>query len=162
MQRNSSNLQFISFAFFTFWLIIYQIITSLHQFLPPLIGVFFVNLIVLNYEHDTKFKDLDYRWYFSIFYMVLAEQIHGFRLFSSVAVFFIFYFFIFEWLLKTVKFRNFSIVLYVVMAYVGTFLMSNFISYISQSEYMQFGHEYILYLIIESIIAIFLYRGRIL
>lgn len=162
MQRNRTNLQFVKFLVFTVFLIFYQIITGLYPYLPPLVGVFFVAITVLNYEHDNKYIDFDYRWYLGILYLIFAEQFHGFNFFSIIITYVIFYFFIFDWLLKTIKFRNLLIIFCIFIAYSGMFLTSNFISYITKNSYLNFGYEYVIYFIIESAIAIFLFKGKIL
>lgn len=107
MQRNRSNLHTIINILLIVLLYVYQILTSIFWSLPPLIGLVFLYLVILNYENDNKFKNFDYRWYFSVLYLFFAEQIHGFHLFSAFILYVIFYYFIFEISTKYIKFRNF-------------------------------------------------------
>ena len=161
MQRNRSNLYAITNAFLIACLFIYLIITSMNQKLPPLIGLFFLHQIVLRFENENKFKSYGAMWYIGILYLFIAEQIHGFHLFSIAVTFIIFYLFIFEISIKFIKFRNLLIALYVVIGYAGTFLVSNTISYAKKSGYLVFGSEYLWYIFIEILIGLLIFRGRL-
>lgn len=145
---------------FACFLVIYQITSAMYQFLPPLIGIFFIEMIILNYEHEKKLTNFNHKWYLCILYMIFIEQMHGFS-FLSIAIFYIiFYYFIFDWTLKAIKFRNLLLIFYVGCAYFGTFFISNLISYIYKSDYLKFGYEYVFYFIVESFLAIFFFRSR--
>ena len=161
MQRSRSYLYAITNAALIALLFAYLILTSMNQNLPPLMGVFFVNLIVLRFENENKFKSYGTLYYLSILYLFVAEQIHGFHLFSVAITFIIFYLFIFEISVKFIKFRNLLIVFYVIIGYVGVFLVSNTVSYIKKSGYLVFGNEYFLYIFVEILIALLIYRGRL-
>lgn len=152
------------FKYFILYVIFvsYCIFSSLYPVLPPLIGVFFAFLLVKIYEIYHKFKKFDSACYFVIIYLFLAEQIHGFSCFSVGIFFLIYYNFLFGWLLKNVKIRNVLIILAVVFAYLGTFAITNLFYYIRNIDLLSFGYEYIIYMIIESIIAMILLKDKIL
>lgn len=161
MQRNRSNFYIIIDLLFALSFVIYLVTSALFQFLPPLLGLFFLHIVVLNFEKDAKFKKNSFSFYFSIFYLFFCEQVHGFELFSVLLTYIIFYYFCFEISAKLIKFRNALIILSVFIGYFGTFLMSNFISYIKKSQYLNFGEEYMFYIVFEAILGFILFRGRL-
>ena len=161
MQRSSSNIYALTNAILTAFLFAYLILTSMNQSLPPLMGLFFVYLIILRFENENKFKDYGKGWYIGIIYLFIAEQLHGFNLFSVLITYILFYVFIFEISVKFIKFRNLLIMLYIVIGYVGVFLTSNAISYIKKSGYLVFGTEYFTYIVVEILIGVIIFRGRL-
>ena len=125
MQRNRSYLYTLTNIFLVACLFIYLILTSMNQFLPPLIGLFFVHQIVLKFENENKFKSYGTMWYIGIIYLFIAEQIHGFNFLSIAITYIIFYMFVFDFSIKFIKFRNLIIAIYIAMGYICSFLMSN-------------------------------------
>ena len=93
MQRSSSNLYALTNAILTAFLFAYLILTSMNQSLPPLMGLFFVYLIILRFENENKFKDYGKGWSIGIIYLFIAEQLHGFNLFSVLITYILFYVF---------------------------------------------------------------------
>ncbi|CZE49252.1 hypothetical protein [Campylobacter geochelonis] len=162
MQRNRNDIYFLKNAMFVILIVSYQVIASLFQSIPPLIGLFFAYVVILNYEKERNYKDFTHHWYQSIAYLFLAEQVHGFELFSVAITFGIFYYFVFDYLLTSLKFRNLLLVILVCVGYIGTFLVSNLISYMKNSPKLELSYEYGFYILVESAIAFLLFRGRIL
>lgn len=160
MQRSRSNIYVIANAIIFILLLIYLVTTSVYRNLPPLIGIFFLYVLILKFEEDNKFKNMNFTWYFAIFYLFIAEQIHGFKLFSILISYIIFYFLLLDISLKIVKFRNLLIIAYVCFGYIIPFLVSNFIAYIQKDEFMDFTTDYVLYIFIETIASIVLFKGK--
>lgn len=162
MQRSSSNLQALEAVFLATFTLGYQLVSSVFGSIPPLIGLFFTYAIVKHYEKDVTYKDYSLGWYIAMFYLFIAEQIHGFELFSIAISFGIFYYFFFEKLLDIVKFRDICLMIIAAYGYIATFLVSNFLSYLKDESYLVFGPEYIAYIFVESIISLLLFKGRII
>ncbi|VEJ53508.1 integral membrane protein [Campylobacter insulaenigrae] len=80
----------LSYVFFYFSLIFYQMLSSVYYWFPPLFGVFFCYMIILLKEKEKTLNSLDFRWYFSLFYILLIDIIHGFYIFSSWIAFLFF------------------------------------------------------------------------
>jgi len=133
-----------------------------NQLLPPLIGLFFAYLIVLQYEKDESHKDFPINWYVCIGFLLICEQTHNFRLFSIGISFVIFYYFIFDYLLENIKFRNILLIVTVISGYILALGISNLLSYIMQIPYLPLGEEYALYMLVESLLATICLKGRIL
>lgn len=73
----------------------------------------------------------------------------------------IFYFLIFKILLKIIKIRNFILILAVIFGYVSPFLITNALNFLLEEETLKFGYEYAIYIVIESSLAVFLFRGKL-
>ena len=162
MQRNSSDIYFLKNIVFFITILFYQILSSIYVNLPPLIGLSFAYVVILAYEKDKSYQDYTHGWYQAILYLFIAEQMHGFELFSVAIAFVIFYYLFFEISLENIRLRNVFLVFLVTAGYVGTFFISNFISYLKDGHYMSFGVEYLTYIVVESALAILFLKGRIL
>lgn len=162
MQRNSSDLLSLRFILFCFLLVGYEITTAATHILPPLIGLFFSYLIILKHESEKNISNIDKRWYLVIFFLIFAEQIHGFELFSTILAFIIFYYFINDWLRINMKWRQMLLVIFVFSGYIGTFIASNIILYILNQPMDSMSYEYFIYIAIESLISIALFKERVL
>ena len=161
MQRNRTYLYLIADTLFSAGVLFYLLLSAVYRGLPPLIGFFFTAMVVQKYENDVKFKKFGFSWFFSIFYLFCAEQIHGFNLFSVAIAYCIFYFVVYENSFKYIKFRNFLICFYVMISYVLVFVVSNTISAIKKSEYLPLSGEYLNYIVIEILLALLFFKGRL-
>ncbi|WP_169784177.1 hypothetical protein [Campylobacter curvus] len=161
MQRNSTDLQFLKELFGIVFLIAYEIATTQLGFLPPLMGLFFTYLILEYTKKQKRYTEFDFYWYFAITFLLFCEQIHGFYLFSSVIAFLIFYNFVVDWLFVTMKWRNCLLAIFVTSGYAMTFLVNNLIAYMENGSFLSFGIEYFFYIVIETILAIILFRDRV-
>lgn len=161
MQRSSSYLQILEFVVLPTALILYQLLSSVFSSFPPLLGLFFTYAIVKRYEKDVTYKDYTSGWYIAIIYLFIAEQIHGFKTFSVGIVFGIYYHFLFDYVVRSVKFRDLALMITAAFGYIGAFLMSNFLSYLSDSSYLVFGFEYVTFIFIEATLSLLLFKGRI-
>ncbi|MSN96019.1 hypothetical protein F1B92_02225 [Campylobacter sp. FMV-PI01] len=136
-------------------------LSSVFQGLAPLIGLFFSYCVILRYEKEKSHQDYNHKWYYVIFFLFFAEQIHGFELFS-VAIFFGFFWnFCFGYLFSWIKIKNLFLILLVFFGYLGIFLVSNLLCYIKNEDFLEFSYEYLIYIVIESFLAFIFLRGRI-
>lgn len=161
MRRNSSDLRILAICSWILFLVFYQSLTSLTQILPPLLGLFFTYLIILSIEKSKTMKKYDQRWYFAIAYIIFAEQVHGFWLFSTIIAFLLFYNFIADWLLVTFKSKAILLVIFVASSYLCTFGVSRVFSYALNLPALNFGYEYLIYIALESLLAIVIFKGRL-
>lgn len=161
MRKNSSELRFIGYFLGIALLFAYEIATSVYRYLPPLIGVFFCYLVLEYSQKQKSYLNFGFGWYFSIIFLLFAEQTHGFYIFSSVVAFFIFFYFVVDWIFATLKYRNTLLAIFVAAGYVGVFGVSNTINYILNRPFLQFGYEYGIFIAIEFLIAVVLFRGRV-
>ena len=160
MQRSRSNLYLIIDFALSFAVAFYLLLSVMYRGLPPLIGFFFVTLVVLRFEHETKFKKFNFAYYFSIFYLFCAEQIYGFNLFSVAVAYIIFYAFIYEFSVRNVKFRNVLLCLYVPLAYALILGANAAIAYIKKAEPISFGSEFIGYMVVDILLVLLFFKGR--
>ena len=156
MRRSSTDNQYIKEILFSLFLVFNQIMTSVYTFLPLFIGVFFA-YIIINYEDEKKKNYI----YLTFIYLSIFDLNKGFYLFSSLLLFYIFY------NLFVYRIRNFFtcsnciIGIYVIVAYLGHFTLNLFISYILNSDGPIFLENYFYYIIIDTIIAIILFKGKV-
>ncbi|MCR4941644.1 MAG: hypothetical protein K5978_02470 [Campylobacter sp.] len=161
MRRNSSDLRYIGYAFSIILLFAYEIATAKYIFLPPLFGVFFTYMIFEYSRKRRTYMDLNFGWYLSIAFLLFAEQVHGFHIFSSIIAFFVFFYILVEWLFSTLKYRITLLAIFVSVGYIGTYGVSSFVSYMLNENYLYFDREYIAYIWIEFLISIILFKERI-
>ena len=162
MQRNSINSQSLRFSLFCISIVVYEIFSITSVFLPSLIGVFFAYLVILKDELDRTLEANDRRWYLSLAFLVFAEQLNGFEFCSAILAWLFFYYLINDWLKTNIKWRKLLITIYVFSGYIITLAMSNIVLYVLNQPRMKLDYEYLLYAIIESLIALVIFRGRIL
>ncbi|MBR8465666.1 hypothetical protein KDE13_04745 [Campylobacter sp. faydin G-140] len=163
MQKTYANSQSLVKNFIVAVVIFgYTIVTTQFSFLPPLMGLFFAYMIIEYFTKQRTLNDFSAGWYFAILFMMFSEQIHGFYLFSSIVAFLIFFHFVCDWLFSTMRWRNCLLAILVASGYIGTFLVNNLISYIKNTTLLSLSHEYIVYIVAESILAIVLFRDRVL
>lgn len=158
MQRNRSNLQPLTSALGVFLLVGYEVATTQLVFLPPLIGLFFAYLVLETTRMQSRYEKFGASWYFALVFIVFAEQIHGFYLFSSIVAFLLFFSFVSDWLAPAIKWHSWLLAIYVVSGYFWTFCVHELIAYIKGEELLKFSGEYLLYVAIETILAILFLR----
>lgn len=164
VNKKLSDKQVKYFKFFILYLCLffYQSFTLVNIYLPPFLGFISISMLIHKYkkEKDIEIKD-GFIWYFSVFFLILIEQIHGFYLFSSAIVFIFTNYILRDILLRQVKSRFLLIILFVSFQYLGTFLLSNFFFGFNDKEFLNFGFLYIYYIFLESVFAtLFLERVK--
>lgn len=162
MQRDRTDHLSIKNIIFAILMVFYEILSGAFYYLPPLIGLFFTYLVILKNESERTISKLDRRWYMSFCFVVFAEQIHGFILFSSVLGFIFIYYMFSDWLRINMKYRWFLLVIFVFSGYAGTLGFGNLFLYIFNEKLLQFSYEYIIFIAIESIICIVLFGKKVL
>lgn len=150
-----------SYLFFYLSLIFYQVLSSVYYWIPPLFGVFFCYMIVLLKEKERTLNKLDFRWYFSLFYLLLIDVIHGFYLFSSWIAFFIFYHFFVDWFKSKLKLGHYLLVIFTLCAYIFIYLFDVFLAYLDNNEILKFGIEYLWFFTVEALISFIIFKGKI-
>ncbi|WP_336610029.1 hypothetical protein [Campylobacter sp. 7477a] len=162
MRRNSTNSQFITKISSVAFLFLYEIATTQFGFLPPLLGLFFTFLILEYNKKQKSYENFDISWYFCLALLLFTEQIHGFYLFSSIVAFLLFFHFVVDWLILTLKLRNLLLVVFVASGYATTFLINNIIAYTQNAQFLNFDIECLFYIIIESALAVVFLKERAL
>ncbi|MCR8706154.1 hypothetical protein [Campylobacter sp. W0066.2] len=118
-------------------------------------------MIVLLKEKERTLNKLDFRWYFSLFYLLLIDVIHGFYLFSSWIAFFIFYHFFVDWFKSKLKLGHYLLVVFTLCAYIFIYLFDVFLAYLDNNEILKFGIEYLWFFAVEALISFVIFKGKI-
>lgn len=161
MRTKIKNKFDLSYLFFYFSLIFYQILSSIYYWLPPLIGVFFCYMIVLLKERERTLNKLDFRWYFSLFYILLIDIIHGFYIFSSWIAFFVFYNVFVDWFKSKLKLGPYLLVIFTFCTYVFIYIFDVFLAYLDNQKILKFGIEYLWFFFLEALISFVIFKGKI-
>lgn len=149
-----------SYLILGFFFVFYQIFSSIFP-LPLLIGFFFNYMFVLLHESEQTLYELDFRWYFSLFYLVFIDITHDFYLFSSCFAFFAFYYFCADWIRINFTIGRILPILFCVCAYVLLFVINNVLSYIDTSDFKLFGGEYLVDMLVESALCYLIFRKAV-
>ncbi|KAA3687202.1 hypothetical protein E3U42_05895, partial [Campylobacter fetus subsp. fetus] len=67
-----------------------------------------------------------------------------------------------DWLKVNMKWRQCLLIIFIFSGYIGTLLMSNLILYILNQPRLWISYEYLIYIVVESVIAILLFKERVL
>ena len=59
------------------------------------------------------------------------------------------------------KWRNCLLAIFVASGYAMTFLVNNLIAYMENGSFLSFGIEYFFYIVTETILAIILFKDRV-
>ncbi|MBT0883581.1 hypothetical protein, partial [Campylobacter sp. 2018MI13] len=102
----------LSYYITIFVLFFYQLLCSITFFLPPLLGVFFVFLII----HFKK-SGFDKTSLLIILYLCLIEITHGLVLFSTTIAFLIFFYYFYDKLIYKLKNRDILIIIFIIFVY---------------------------------------------
>ena len=162
MRRDRSHKTSLSYLWLTLGLIIYQISTSLYTFLTPLMGLFFCYVILLKDDEEKTKEDRPLESYLAFGYLIFAELNKGFYLFSTIIFFMIFYAVMVDWMRTAFKCKNCILVAFVASGYFGIYGMNNLLAYVMNESFFVIGWEYGLYILCDSLIAIIVFRDRLL
>ncbi|MBS9778780.1 MAG: hypothetical protein KGV58_00555 [Campylobacteraceae bacterium] len=158
---NSNRSELISFRWALF-LVLYQALTPIYIFLTPLIGFMSCYLFFLKSDQERAHDDFSTNMYLAFFYLIFIVLNKGFYLFSGIIFFSLFYRIFVDWIQTSFKCKNCIIVTYVVCGYVGIFGVNNLLAYILNDIFFDFGWEYILYMFLDSMIAMLIFRDRLI
>ncbi len=149
MQNSSVRLIFLIFNLY-----IYQLASSLYSLLPPLLGFFFI-FLVINY----KKYGFDKNTLLIIFYLCLIEITHGFFLFTVILYFLIFFYYLYDKLIYKLKNVEILIFIFIALTYIFVLLINLFFSYIINFESIKFDYILIYYICIETLLSIVIFKG---
>lgn len=149
-----------NYVFLAFCFVLYQILSSVFS-LPILIGFFFCYMFILLKERDFTLYDLDFRWYFSLGYLLFIDITHDFYLFSSWIAFFIFYYFCSDWIKINFKIGKMLAVFFTLCAYLLLYILNSVLSYVDDSKLNIFGIEYLIYALIESAFCFLFFKDKL-
>lgn len=150
-----------TYIFIAIFLICYQILTSMFMYLPILYGVFFCYMFFLLEEKQKNLNKLDFRWYFSLFFLLFTDITHNFYLFSSWAAFFVFYYACADWIKTNFKIGKLIPPIFVLCAYAFIFIFDLIFSYVGNEDLKFFSLEYICSILIESLFTYIFFKDKI-
>lgn len=138
----------------------FEILSSIFV-LPTLIGFFFCYMFVLLRERETTLYDLDFRYYFSLFFLVFIDITHDFYLFSSWIAFFVFYYFCADWIRINFKIGKLLPVFFTICAYALLYLVNNILSYMDSAKFNFLGVEYFFDMCVESAFCYLIFKDKL-
>lgn len=140
--------------------VLFQIFSSIF-ILPLLTGFFFCYMYVLLREKETTLYDLDFRWYFSLAYLIFIEITHNFYLFSSWIAFFVFYYFCANWIKSNFTISKILPILFSFCAYLLLFIFNNILSYLDEARLNLLGIEYFFDMLIEAALCYLIFKDKL-
>ncbi|MBW1377560.1 hypothetical protein AT881_07040 [Campylobacter jejuni] len=150
-----------AYVFLGFFFLIYQILGSTFVYAPLLYGIFFCYMFCLLEERERTFSKLDFRWYFSLFFLFFTDITYNFFIFSSWLAFFIFYYLCADWIKTNLKIGKFIPVVFVLCAYGIILFLDMILSYIGDVKIKILGWAYIVSVFIECCLAYVFFKGKI-
>jgi len=127
--------------------VIYQALSSVYLFMPPLLGVLFV-----MFAQSLKRKDASTALLIA-FCLVVFEADKGYTLFSSIIYFYLLYKFILPKLIQSFSCHACLQITYIVLAYLGFYLFSILLSNIFLLPLPQINYYIVYYIVIEFLIV---------
>jgi hypothetical protein len=147
MQRSITHKKPLAPLFYITAFVIYQALSSVYLFLPPLLGVLFV-----MFAQSLKRKD-GYTALLIGFCLVVFEADKGYTLFSSVIYFFILYKFILPKLIQNFSCHSCLQVTYILLAYLGYYAFSILLANIFLLPLPEINYYIVYYIVIEFLIV---------
>lgn len=147
MQRSISNQKPLTLFIYVVLFAIYESLSSIYLFLPPLLAVLFVLL-----AHAIKKVNIVLIFLIS-FCLILFEAEKGYLLFSSIIYFGLIYKFVLPKLIQNFSCLSCVRISYVLLAYVGYFLFCAILSNIFLLPMPSISYYIIYYIIIEFFIV---------
>jgi hypothetical protein len=129
---------------------------SLYTFLPSFVGLFFT-YILIHFEDEGKKPFV----YLCFLYLFAYELNRGFYLFSYLFTFMLFYYFFVEKVKNFFSCINCILFVYILVAYLGHYLVNLFISYLLNESITPLSLGYIYYILIDTFFAIIVFKGRV-
>ncbi|EGK8164782.1 hypothetical protein LMQ51_000632 [Campylobacter coli] len=149
-----------SYVFLGFLCILYQILGSVFLYMPLLYGVLFCYMYFLLEERQKTFGKLDFRWYFSLFFLFFTDITYDFFLFSSWFAFAIFYYTCADWIKTNFKIGKVIPVILVLCAYIFIFILDIIFSYAADQEFIMPSFGYMISIAFECLFAYVLFRSK--
>ena len=147
MQRSITHKNNLDKYLYVLFFVIYQSLSSIYIFLPPLLGVLFYIFAIALKEKNTLNISL------IIFCILIFEVDKGYKMFSAILFFLIVYRFILPSIIKNFSCYSCIRSSYTILAYIGFFLFNLILSYIFMNDMPSFNYYIIYYIIIEFLIV---------
>jgi len=147
MQRSISNQKYIvTFSYIIFY-VIYESLSSIYLFLPPMFGVLFFLYSKAMDRHDFVLLII------LAFCLIIYEADKGYLLFSSIIYFTLVNNFVMPKITQSFNCNSCIKLLYVIIAYIGYYLFLVLISNIFLLEIPSIDYYMVYYIIIEFFIV---------
>ncbi len=148
MRRDSTYQNFIKASFFQFFLLIYNILSSMYLFLPPLFGVLFLYFTLL-------FNSKRYYSFISfIVVMIIFEVSKGFYPGILLVVYSFVYMFLLPNIVKIFDNFNFFELFYSPIIYICYFILNFSVMLLYNADVHIWSYMIFYYIFIESIIML--------
>jgi len=147
MQRSITNKNYLGLFTYIIFFVIYQSLSSIYLFLPPLLGVLFYLFSISLKDDDTVNS------FFIILCLLIFEADKGYPIFSSILYFLIIYKFVLPIIIKNFSCYSCIRLSYVFLAYIGFFIFNLSISYVFMYTLPNFNYYIIYYIVIEFLIV---------
>lgn len=147
MRRNSSYKNFIDIALFIFFLLVYDALSSMYIFLPPLFGILFLSFVKL-YQAKRY-----YSFFAFILTLCILEATKGLYPGILLVVYSLVYIFAFNLVVKMFKYFNVFEVLYIPLVYFLLLVLNSFVA-IKNSDVVFFSPMIMLYIVLEIVILV--------
>ncbi len=147
MQRSITNQKPLAPLLYIAVFVIYQALSSVYLFLPPLLGVLFV-----MFAQSLKRED-SYTAFLVAFCLVVFEADKGYVLFSSVIYFFLVYKFVLPKLIQNFSCHACLQITYILLAYLGYYAFSILVSNIFFLPIPEMNYYIVYYIVIEFLIV---------
>lgn len=153
MRRNSADQKYLKLLLFYALMFLGQIISSLYPYMPSFVGLFFC-YVVLNFKDKNAIVPV----FLAFVYLILYDVNKGFYFLSYIILFFLFYNFAINKIQNMTTCNNCILVAYVVVAYMGHYLLNVLLAYLSNTAFPYFSTHYIYYIAIDALLAFMLFR----
>lgn len=148
MQRIVINKETISKIFVLLFFLVYEAISTIYLFLPPLLGVMFI-LYINSYKNKNLFLQL------AIFaYLIIFEGDRGFLFLSSILFFVLSVEFVVKPLENIISCNRCLNFLFVFYVYLGYWLFITIILSLFEMSVPSFSYMIIYYALIEAIVVV--------
>lgn len=148
MQRSIPNKKPVKELFlYTLLYIIYESLSTIYLFLPPLFGLLFVLLVNALNKEDTLSVS------FIIFCLIVFEADKGYMLFSSVIFLLLAYKFILPKIIQNVNCSSCVKFSYILVAYIGFYMLNSLVASIFLLPEPNINYYIVYYIVIEFLIV---------
>jgi len=147
MQRSITHKNDLDKFIYVLLFVVYQSLSSIYLFLPPLLGVLFYLFTISLKDKNTLNIVL------IVFCILVFEADKGYKMFSAVLFFLIIYRFILPSIVKNFNCYSCISSSYTILTYIGFFLFNLILSYIFIDDIPNFTYYIIYYIVIEFLIV---------
>jgi len=154
MRRSSVDQNYLKLFWISIGLFLGQVMSSLYPWIPSFVGVVFCYVIL----HFNRREEQAAPIILAFVYLSLYDINKGFYLFSYIILFALVYRFAIYRLQNFITCNNCILASYVIMAYLGHFLLNVFFAYLDNEPFPYFSNYYFYYIAIDSILAFMLFR----